>query len=183
MDVVRGVIESLKGTIEIKTEAGQGTQFLLRLPLTLAILKAVLVEAAGRPFAFPLSGVLEIVRLFAGEADSVLGKGVMRLRDRVVPLVDLKDALQLDDGAPKRQRAERAFVILVGEAERRLGLVVDRLLGEYELVVKPIEDPLVRSPAVAGASILGDGKVVLILNLRGLAEKKRRAGLHAEGLK
>jgi two-component system chemotaxis sensor kinase CheA len=183
MDVVRGVIESLKGTIEVKTEAGRGTQFLLRLPLTLAILKAILVESAGRPFAFPLSGVLEIVRLFAEEVGSVLGKGVMRLRDRVVPLVDLKEALQLENGYPMEERTERAFVILVGEAERRLGLVVDRLLGEYELVVKPIEDPLVRSPGIAGASILGDGKVVLILNLRGLAEKKRRSGLRAEGLK
>ena len=81
------------------------------------------------------------------------------------------------------ERGDRVTVILVGEAERRLGLVVDRLLGEYELVVKPIEDPLVRSPGIAGASILGDGKVVLILNLRGLAEKKRRSGLRAEGLK
>jgi two-component system chemotaxis sensor kinase CheA len=182
MDVVRGAIESLKGTIDVKTKAGRGTEFLLRLPLTLAILKAILVESAGKIFAIPLSGVLEIVRLFAEEAGSVLGKGVMRQRDRVVPLVDLKEALGLESKT-QGGKTDRAFVILVGEAERRLGLVVDKLHGEHELVVKPIEDPLVRSSGVAGASILGDGKVVLILNLRGIAEKRRRMGRRAEGLK
>jgi two-component system chemotaxis sensor kinase CheA len=182
MDVVRSALESLKGTIDVNTKVGQGTQFVLRLPLTLAILKAILVESAGRIFAIPLSGVLEIVRLFAEEEVSVLGKGVMHLRDRVVPLVDLRETLELESERV-REKTDRAFVILVGEAERRLGLVVDKLHGEHELVVKPIEDPLVRSPGVAGASILGDGKVVLILNLRGIAEKKRRMGRRAEGLK
>jgi two-component system chemotaxis sensor kinase CheA len=182
MDVVRSALESLKGTIDVNTKVGQGTQFVLRLPLTLAILKAILVESAGRIFAIPLSGVLEIVRLFTEEEASVLGKGVMRLRDRVVPLVDLREALGLESERAQA-KTDRAFVILVGEAERRLGLVVDKLHGEHELVVKPIEDPLVRSPGVAGASILGDGKVVLILNLRGIAEKKRRMGRRAEGLK
>jgi two-component system chemotaxis sensor kinase CheA len=182
MDVVRGALESLKGTIDVNTKVGRGTGFLLRLPLTLAILKAISVESAGRIFAIPLSGVLEIVRLFAEEVGSVLGKGVMRLRDRVVPLVDLREALGLESKTA-REKTDRAFVILVGEAEHRLGLVVDKLHGEHELVAKPIEDPLVRSPGVAGASILGDGKVVLILNLRGLAEKRRRMGRRAEGLK
>jgi two-component system chemotaxis sensor kinase CheA len=172
MDVVRGAIEALKGTIDLETETGRGTRFQIRLPLTLAILKAILVESAGRTFAIPLSGVLEIIRLFAEEAGTVLGKGVMRLRDRVVPLIDLKRVLQLPTDT--EQTGDRRFVILVGEAERRQGLVVDKLLGEHELVVKPIEDPLVRSPGIAGASILGDGRVVLILNLRGLTDRQRR---------
>jgi two-component system chemotaxis sensor kinase CheA len=178
MDVVRRAIETLKGTIDVSTEPGRGTRFLIRLPLTLAILKAILVESAGRTFAIPLSGVLEIVRLFAEEAATVLGKGVIQLRDRVVTLLNLKQALQIGDEA--EDSSDRVFVILVGEAERRVGLVVDRILGEHELVVKPLEDPLVKSPGIAGASILGDGKVVLILNLRGLIEKKRRMGRRTE---
>jgi two-component system chemotaxis sensor kinase CheA len=178
MDVVRRAIETLKGTIDVSTEPGRGTRFLIRLPLTLAILKAILVESAGRTFAIPLSGVLEIVRLFAKEAATVLGKGVIQLRDRVVTLLNLKQALQLED--EMEDKTGRVFVILVGEAERRVGLVVDRILGEHELVVKPLEDPLVKSPGIAGASILGDGKVVLILNLRGLIERKRRLGRRTE---
>lgn len=171
MDVVRRVIENLKGTIDVNTEEGQGTRFHIQLPLTLAILKAILVGSAGRVFAIPLSGVLEIVRLIGEEAGTVLGKGVLRLRDRVVPLIDLKQALRLEDEPTRETR--RAFVILAGEAERRVGLIVDRLLGEHELVVKPLEDPLVQSPGIAGASILGDGMVVLILNLRGLTDRRR----------
>jgi two-component system chemotaxis sensor kinase CheA len=178
MDVVRKAIEDLKGTIDVSTDAGRGTRFLIRLPLTLAILKSILVESAGRTFAIPLSGVLEIVRLHSDSAGSVLGKDVLRLRDRVVPLVDLQHALGLDRQG--EQDARRGFVILAGEAERRVGLVVDQLLGEHELVVKPLEDPLVKSPGIAGASILGDGKVVLILNLRGLIDRKRRIQRRSE---
>ena len=118
------------------------------------------------------------MRLNSEGAGSVLGKDVLRLRDRVVPLVDLQHALRLD--RPRGKEARRGFVILAGEAERRVGLVVDRLLGEHELVVKPLEDPLVKSPGIAGASILGDGKVVLILNLRGLIDRKRRIQRRSE---
>jgi two-component system chemotaxis sensor kinase CheA len=178
MDVVRKAIEDLKGTIDVATDSGKGTRFLIRLPLTLAILKSILVESAGRTFAIPLSGVLEIVRLQSEGTCSVLGKDVIRLRDRVVPLVDLQQALGLE--RQPGQEAKRGFVILAGEAERRVGLVVDQLFGEHELVVKPLEDPLVKSPGIAGASILGDGKVVLILNLRGLIERKRRIQRRSE---
>jgi two-component system chemotaxis sensor kinase CheA len=178
MDIVRKAIEDLKGTIDVSTNAGRGTRFLIRLPLTLAILKSILVESASRTFAIPLSGVLEIVRLHSDSPGTVLGKDVLRLRDRVVPLVDLQHALGLDRQG--EQETRRGFVILAGEAERRVGLVVDQLLGEHELVVKPLEDPLVKSPGIAGASILGDGKVVLILNLRGLIDRKRRIQRRSE---
>lgn len=167
MDVVRESIENLKGVIELESAPGRGTRFLIRLPLTLAILRAVLVEVSNRAFAVPLSSVLEIVRLRSDQADSVLGRGVLHWRDQVVPLIELRDSLGLSsDGRP-----DGGFVLLVGEAERRVGLVADRLLGEQELVVKPIEDGLTRSPGIAGASILGNGRVVLILHTRGLLDK------------
>jgi two-component system chemotaxis sensor kinase CheA len=180
MDVVRESIENLKGVIELSTAPGKGTRFLIRLPLTLAILRAVLVEVAGRAFAIPLTGVLEIVRLPRDRATTILGRGVLHWRDQVVPLISLREALgfsEADMGAtgatgesPATARG-RDFVLLVGEAERRIGLIAEGLLGEQELVVKPIEDPLARSPGVAGASILGDGRVVLILHTRGLLDK------------
>ncbi|MGH9333064.1 MAG: chemotaxis protein CheA, partial [Vicinamibacteria bacterium] len=170
MDVVRESIENLKGVIELETTAGKGTRFLIRLPLTLAILRAVLVEVAGKAFAIPLTGVLEIVRVPRDRASSILGQGVLHWRDQVVPLVSLRDALGLSSG-DFPARSGRDFVLLVGEAERRVGLLAEGLLGEQELVVKPIEDPLSRSPGVAGASILGNGRVVLILHTRGLLDK------------
>ena len=171
MDVVRESIENLKGVIELSTAPGKGTRFLIRLPLTLAILRAVLVEVAGKAFAIPLTGVLEIVRLPRERATSILGHGVLHWRDQVVPLISLREALGLPaEEVPSSSRG-RDFVLLVGEAERRVGLLAEGLLGEQELVVKPIEDPLARSPGVAGASILGDGRVVLILHTRGLLDK------------
>jgi two-component system chemotaxis sensor kinase CheA len=177
MDVVRESIENLKGVIELSTAPGQGTRFLIRLPLTLAILRAVLVEVAGKAFAIPLTGVLEIVRLPRDRATTILGHGVLHWRDQVVPLISLREALGFPaeamgalEESPSTARG-RDFVLLVGEAERRIGLMAEGLLGEQELVVKPIEDPLARSPGVAGASILGDGRVVLILHTRGLLDK------------
>jgi two-component system, chemotaxis family, sensor kinase CheA len=167
MDVVRESIENLKGVIELETAPGKGTRFVIRLPLTLAILRAVLVEVAGKAFAVPLTGVLEIVRLPREHGSSIRGRRVLHWRDQVVPLISLRDALGLGPMAGESS----GFVLLVGEAERRVGLVAEGLLGEQELVVKPIEDPLSRSPGVAGASILGDGRVVLILHTRGLLDK------------
>jgi two-component system chemotaxis sensor kinase CheA len=100
---------------------------------------------------------------------------VLHWRDQVVPLISLREALGLPERDAAATARGRDFVLLVGEAERRVGLVAEGILGEQELVVKPIEDPLARSPGVAGASILGDGRVVLILHTRGLLD--RRVGL------
>jgi two-component system chemotaxis sensor kinase CheA len=172
MDVVRESIENLKGVIELSTASGKGTRFLIRLPLTLAILRAVLVEVSGKAFAVPLTSVLEIVRLPRDRGASVLGRGVLHWRDQVVPLISLRQALGLPEVENLSADRTRDFVLLVGDAERRFGLVAEGLLGEQELVVKPIEDPLSRSPGIAGASILGDGRVVLILHTRGLLDKE-----------
>ena len=168
MDIVRESIENLKGVIELETTPGRGTRFLIRLPLTLAILRAVLVGVGDQTFAVPLTGVLEIIRLVPDQARTILGRGVLHWRNQVVPLVSLREAL---DVPSKKEDDQAAFVLLVGEAERRIGLVAERLVGEQELVVKPIEDGLTRSPGIAGASILGNGRVVLILHTRGLLDK------------
>lgn len=180
LDVVKSTIESLKGTIDVSSTPGAGTRFLIRLPLTVAILQALLVRSAGRIFALPLSSVLEIVRLSTEQSGSILGQGVFRFRERVLPLFRLRELLELE--ATEEETRDRGFVLVVGEAERRVALLVDKIVGEHELVVKPIEDPLARSPGIAGASILGDGKVVLILNGRGLTERSQRLNGRAETL-
>ena len=180
LDVVKSTIESLKGTIEVTTSPSEGTRFLIRLPLTVAILQALLVRAADRIFALPLTSVLEIVRLSADQSGSILGNDVFRFRDRVIPRFRLRELLELQQSAG--EASGKGFVLVVGEAERRVAMVVDRIVGEHELVVKPIEDPLARSPGIAGASILGDGKVVLILNVRGLTERRQRQNGRAETL-
>ena len=178
LDVVKSTIESLKGTIDVTTAPAEGTRFLIRLPLTIAILQALLVRAAGRVFALPLTSVLEIVRLSASESGSILGKGVFRFRERVIPLFRLRELLDLE--AREEEGGRKEFVLVIGEAERRMAVLVDKIVGEHELVVKPIEDPLARSPGIAGASILGDGKVVLILNVHRLTERRQRLFGRAE---
>ncbi len=180
MDVVRESIENLKGVIELQTAPGRGTRFLIRLPLTLAILRAVLVEVADKAFAVPLTSVLEIVRLRPDQASSVVGRGVVQWRDHVVPLISLRQVLGLR--ASTNGGSSSAFVLFVGEAERRFGLVAERLLGEQELVVKPIEDGLARNPGIAGASVLGNGRVVLILHPGGLLERNVSLSRKVEAL-
>jgi len=181
MDIVRESIANLKGVIELETAPGRGTRFLIRLPLTLAILRAVLVEVGDQTFAVPLTGVLEIIRLVPDQAKTILGRGVLHWRNQVVPLVSLKEALDVPSSENEDDRG--AFVLLVGEAERRIGLVAERLVGEQELVVKPIEDALTRSPGIAGASILGNGRVVLILHTRGLLDKSMSLARKVEALR
>ncbi len=181
MDIVRESIANLKGVIELETAPGRGTRFLIRLPLTLAILRAVLVEVGDQTFAVPLTSVLEIIRLVPEQARTVLGHGVLHWRNQVVPLVSLKEVLDVPSSKAEDDRG--AFVLLVGEAERRVGLIAERLVGEQELVVKPIEDVLTRSPGIAGASILGNGRVVLILHTRGLLDQSVSLARKVEALR
>jgi len=180
LDVVQSTIESLKGTIDVATTPGAGTRFLIRLPLTVAILQALLVQAAGRVLALPLTSVIEIVKLAADHSASILGNDVFRFRERVIPLCRLQDLLDMEPHP--EDEPKRGFVLVVGEAERRVAVLVEKIVGENELVVKPIEDPLARSPGIAGASILGDGKVVLILNVHGLTERRHRFNGRVETL-
>ncbi len=159
MDVVHSVMERMKGTISIQSRRGEGTTFLLRLPLTLAIIKALMFRVAERLYAVPLTSVLQITRARQTEIHRVDQHEVVQLRDEVLPLV------RLNKMARGNTSAKRLFIIVVSLADRKFGLVVDRLVGEEELVIKALDDHLVATELVSGASILGDGSVVLILNL------------------
>lgn len=168
MDVVKSVVESLKGSIEIWSEAGRGTRFTLRLPLTLAIIKSMLFLVGERVFAIPLSTALEITKVSSNEVRQIGRHKVYYLRETLTPLLEL-DTLLLRE-LPE-ERNPNPFVLTVGLGERRIGLAVDRVIGEREIVVKAVDKEWVKTDLVTGASILGDGRIVLILDISALMRR------------
>ncbi len=175
MDVVKSVAERLKGTVSIVTTPGQGTRFQLRVPLTVAIIQALLFRVAARTYAVPLSSVVEITRARESEIHRVGDHEVMNLRDQVLTMVRLD---KLATG--KASRTDKFFVIVVAIADRKFGLMVERLVREEELVIKALDDHLVATELVSGASILGDGTVVLILDIASVIERHGRTPLLEE---
>jgi two-component system, chemotaxis family, sensor kinase CheA len=169
MDVVRTVLDRLKGTVSIRTEPGKGTTFSLKVPLTLAIIKALLFRVSGRVYAVPLASVVEITRASRSQVHRVDNHDVIQLRDDVLSLVHLRGLEQQSSDATKM------FVVVTALGDRKFGLVVDHLVGEEELVIKALDDHLVATELVSGASILGDGTVVLILNIATVVARLGRA--------
>ena len=161
LDVVKSSLEALKGSVELESVPGQGTTFRLLVPLTLASIRALLFRVHGRLYAVPLASVAEITRITDQGIHRIDDHEVFQLREQVLTLV------RLDRLGPHAvgESGKRLFVIVIGTGGRRFGLAVDSLMGEEELVIKALEDQLVTSPIVSGASILGDGTVVLILNV------------------
>jgi two-component system chemotaxis sensor kinase CheA len=174
MDVVRTVLDRLKGTVQVFSKKGQGSTFQLRAPLTLASIQTLLFRVGGRLFAVPLSSVVEITRIADHEIHRVDQREVLRLRDQILTLVRLNELSRLRsiDTQPAKKKN---FVIVIGAAEKRFGLVVDSLVGEEELVIKALPAEIVSSDLVSGASILGDGTVVLILNVPAVLSRLSRA--------
>ena len=164
MDVVRTVLDRLKGTVHISSQKGRGTTIQLRAPLTLASIQTLLFRVGGRLFAVPLSSVVEITRITDPEIHRIDQREVLRLREQILTIVRLDHLSRLRsiDTEPARKKH---FVIVIGAAEKRFGLLVDSLVGEEELVIKALPSDIVSSDLVSGASILGDGTVVLILNV------------------
>ncbi len=166
LDVVQSVLHRLKGTVEIETHPGRGATFRLKLPLTLAIIKALLFRVEQRLYAIPLNTVAEIARAKESDVHQLDNYEVMQMRNQVLPVVRL--------GRPPAERSEepgKIFVLVIAVGERKLGLIVDALDGEEELVIKALDDQTVATDLVSGASILGDGRVVLILNLTAIMER------------
>jgi len=174
MDVVRTVIDRLKGTVNVSSQKGRGTTFQLRAPLTLASIQTLLFRVGGRLFAVPLSSVVEITRISDHEIHKVDQREVLRLREQILTLVRLNQLSRLRsiDSQPAKKKN---FVIVIGASEKRFGLVVDSLVGEEELVIKALPGEIVSSDLVSGASILGDGTVVLILNVPAILSRLSRA--------
>jgi two-component system chemotaxis sensor kinase CheA len=174
MDVVRSVLDKLKGSVHISTQRARGTTFQLRAPLTLASIQALLFRVGGRLFAVPLSSVVEISRIHDQEIHRIEQREVLQLRDQILTLVRLEHLSRLRsiDTEPAKKKH---FVIVIGAAEKRFGLVVDSMVGEEELVIKALPSDIVSSDLVSGASILGDGTVVLILNVPAVLSRLSRA--------
>jgi len=165
MDVVRTVLDRLKGTVQISTLKGKGTTIQLRMPLTLASIQTLLFRVSGRLFAVPLSSVIEITRISEQEIQRVDQREVLRLREQVLTLVRLSRLSRIHAVEDTGGKKKKSFVVVIGQAEKRFGLVVDSMVGEEELVIKALPGEIVASDMVSGASILGDGTVVLILNV------------------
>jgi two-component system chemotaxis sensor kinase CheA len=169
MDVVQSVLHRLKASISVETRPGQGTAFRLKLPLTLAIIRALLFWVEQRLYAIPLNAVVEISRTFESEVHQVDNYEVLQLRNAVLP------TLRLGRPAPDGDGKTKLFVLVILVGERKYGLIVDGLEGEEELVIKALDDQTFSTDLVSGASILGDGRVVLILNLPAVVEHVAQA--------
>ena len=175
MDVVRTVLDRLKGTVHVSSIKGKGTTIQLRVPLTLASIQTLLFRVAGRLFAVPLSSVLEITRINEQEIHLVEQREVLRLREQILTLVRLNKLSQIHTVDSPGTKVKKTFVVVIGQAEKRFGLVVDSLVGEEELVIKALPGEIVSSDLVSGASILGDGTVVLILNVPAILTRLSRS--------
>jgi chemotaxis protein histidine kinase CheA/CheY-like chemotaxis protein len=163
LDVVRETVARLKGMVEVRSRPGGGCSFVVRLPLTLAITESLLVKAGGDDFAIPVDAVIETIRIGPGDVKSVETKDVITVHGHVVPLVRLHDLF----GLPAKGIVEKRLfpVVIVQSVEKRVALLVDSLLGRQEIIGKSLGDPLQRVRDIAGATILGSGKVVLILDV------------------
>ena len=165
MDVVKTNIEKLNGIIEIDSEVGKGTAIKMKIPLTLAIIQALLVGAQEEYYAIPLASVSETVRISLEEIYTVEGRNVLRLRDEVLSLVRLTDIFGVKQ---VYEPGEHTYVVVIGLAEAKLGLIVDTLVGQEETVIKSMGDYLQGINGIAGATIRGDGGVTLIVDIASL---------------
>ncbi|HEV2297791.1 MAG TPA: chemotaxis protein CheA [Candidatus Acidoferrales bacterium] len=170
MDVVASALKRLKGSVDVESKAGVGAKIRLIVPLTLASVQALLFRVAQRLYAVPLANVVEIARITDAEIHRVDNYDVIRLREQLLTLVHLEG---LDTHVVKSQ-SKKTFVIVIGMNDRQFGLVVDSLIGEEELVIKALDDRFAASDLVTGASILGDGTVVLILNIAAISSSLAR---------
>jgi two-component system chemotaxis sensor kinase CheA len=157
-------IRGMGGTVDVRTEPGRGTTFVLRLPVTLAIVRALITTVGGERYALPLSYVAETVEFGQAQRTTVEGREAMVLRERVVPLVHLRELLGAAGDPPSPKRP----VIVLEIGERRAGVVVDGMLGQQEVVVKGFDAPRGTLRVFSGATIMGDGVPALILDAGGL---------------
>ena len=164
MDVVKKNILRLKGVFDVDSVYGEGTKFTMKLPLTLAIIQALLVRVSDELYSIPLDSVIESQRIETKEVRTVHGSEVITLRGQVVPLIRVGEFFRLD--APRDP--DKVMIVIVGLQGRQVGLVVDSFQGEQEIVIKPLSDVIGRIPGISGATILGNGSISLIMDVHSL---------------
>ncbi|MGY3692357.1 two-component system chemotaxis sensor kinase CheA [Bradyrhizobium sp. USDA 3240] len=183
MDVVRTNIDQIGGTIDIKSVAGEGASVTIKIPLTLAIVSALIVEAGGDRFAIPQLSVVELVRARANSEhriERIKDTAVLRLRNKLLPLIHLKKLLKIDDGATSD--AENSFIVVTQVGSQTFGIVVDGVFHTEEIVVKPMSTKLRHIDMFSGNTILGDGAVIMIIDPNGIAKALGASGSSAHDM-
>ena len=183
MDVVRTNIDQIGGTIDIKSVAGEGSSVTIKIPLTLAIVSALIVEAAGDRFAIPQLAVVELVRARANSEhriERIKDTAVLRLRNKLLPLMHLKKLLKIDDGSSSDP--ENGFIVVTQVGNQTFGIVVDCVFHTEEIVVKPMSTKLRHIDMFSGNTILGDGAVIMIIDPNGIAKALGAAGTASQAV-
>lgn len=171
MDVVKTNIAKLSGMIDVHTEVGRGTRFAITLPVTLAIIQALVIESAGHTFCIPLNAVLESIMAERAEVGTIEGQEVITLRGRTLPLLQLSRLFGLKAPPGYNPDPNRIYVVVIGLAQHRVGLVVDELLGQQDVVIKPLGRAIRNVPGIAGATELGANRTVLLLDVGRLVDE------------
>jgi two-component system chemotaxis sensor kinase CheA len=179
MDVVIKSLAKINGTIEVESEINAGTRFTIKLPLTLAIISALMIETANEQYAIPLGAVIKNIKINSDEIHKVNNREVVNVRDQVLPLVRLAGLFSPDGsrlGKNHTEEESKISVVVVQGTSEQIGIIVDSFLGQQEIVVKALDELIRSSVGIAGATILGDGKVVLIVDVAALVEKYKLQG-------
>lgn len=166
LDVVKTMINNLKGTISINSAKGKGTSFIIKLPLTLAIIQGLLVRVGKEVYSIPIANVIESQCINVSEINHIDNYEIMNVRNEVISVLRLSRLF----GIPETVKSNECYIVIVGTQEKKIGVMVDALIGEEDVVIKPLKDQFTNSPGIAGASILGDGSVSLIIDVSQLLE-------------
>ncbi|MDY2839561.1 MAG: chemotaxis protein CheA [Treponema sp.] len=166
LDVVRTMINNLKGTISINSTKGKGTSFIIKLPLTLAIIQGLLVRVGREVYSIPIANVIESQCISMEEISHIDNYEILNVRNEVISVLRLARLF----GMKESEQTDQCYIVIVGNQEKKIGLMVDALVGEEDVVIKPLKDQFTNSPGIAGASILGDGSVSLIIDVSQLVE-------------
>lgn len=166
LDVVRTMINNLKGTISVNSEKGKGTSFIIRIPLTLAIIQGLLVRVGKEIYSIPIANVVESQCIKLDEINHIDNYEIMNVRNEVISVLRLSRLFNIKE----TNQSDECYIVIVGSQEKKIGVMVDALIGEEDVVIKPLKDQFTNSPGIAGASILGDGSVSLIIDVSQLLE-------------
>jgi len=176
MDVVKQGIDNLNGTIQIESKLGEGSKFIIKLPLTLAIIQALMVSVGEETYAIPVNSIIQTNRIKREDVFKVENRDVIKFRDEVISLIFLDTIFQVS----KEKENDNIYVVVVSVGDTKVGIVVDSMIGELDIVIQPLNNKLTKVSGVAGAAILGNGDIALILDINQLIEAQQNEELKEE---